>query len=116
MTDAVPGQTYQFDVEGIGTFTARRRTMRDSAAIPNHAISILGGWPGHPAILEQATRLAELEMLITRAPEEWDIQSLDPLDKDDQAKLDKVHGGLRDAEERFRRELKERRSTLGRSA
>lgn len=116
MSEARPGQVYSFDVDDVGSFFARRRTMNDSAAIPNRAISILGGVPSHPIMLQQATKLAELEMLIVGAPDGWDLAGLDPLDQDDQELIDAVHGGLRDAEERFRRSLREKRSALGRAA
>ena len=97
-----PQRTYQVEVDGVGTFTFRRRTMGDFVRIPNKALEILGGVPQHPWLLDQATMLAELGMLAVGAPEGWDIEMMDPLDDGDVAVVRKVHGRLIEEEARFR--------------
>lgn len=95
-------RTYLVDVEGVGTFTFRRRTIGDLARIPNQAILILGGIPQHAWLLDQATMLAELEVLTVKSPDGWDMDDLDPVDEHDVARVRLVHGRLIEEEERFR--------------
>ena len=100
-----PGATdFYVEVEPIGTFTFAKRTMRDELRIlaevsrltegvesPTAQLSVLAGW------------LAPLKVLTVRAPEGWDLETLDPLDPESYQKLIKVYGALRDKEGSFRR-------------
>lgn len=90
-------------VEGIGSFTFGKRTMRDEIAIqveyariidgvePTTWLSVVGGW------------ISALRVLTVRAPAGWDIDELDPLDNDTYAKMKRVHEALTEKERSFRR-------------
>jgi len=93
-------------VEGVGTFTFGRRTMRDELAIqveyariidgvtPTEWLVVVGGW------------MAALRVLTVKAPSGFDIDDLDPLDDDTYAKLGRVHEALQEQERSFRQNKK----------
>lgn len=94
---------FYIEVEPHGTFTFARRTMRDELRIlaevsrlteglenPTNQLSVLAGW------------IAPLKVLTVKAPDGWDIDTMDPLDPAVYEKLIKVYGALRDKEDSFR--------------
>jgi hypothetical protein len=94
--------THQVDVSGIGAFLFKSRTLRDQFRIEAEALRILGGPVDDEALRSGAIAFAALIVLTVEAPEGWDLDSFDPLDPDDTAKVFTVHRSLRDAELRFR--------------
>lgn len=95
--------TYQVEVEGIGTFTFRRRTMGDTPRVTNRALGILGGEiPHHSHLFSEAMKLAELEVLTMSGPDGWGLDALDPLNPDDVARFELVHARFAEEEARFR--------------
>lgn len=90
-------------VEGIGTFTFGRRTMRDEISIqvefarliegvePTAWLQAVGGW------------LSALRVLTVKSPDGWDLDDMDPLDDDTYARLNKVYEALVNKEGSFRR-------------
>lgn len=90
-------------VEGVGSFTFGRRAMRDEIAIqveyariidgvaPTEWLSLVGGW------------ISSLRVLTVRAPDGWDLEALDPFDKETYTKLNRVHAALLEKEQSFRR-------------
>lgn len=90
-------------VDGVGTFTFGRRTMRDEITIqveyariidgvePTAWLQALGGW------------LSVLRTLTVRAPDGWDLDAMDPLDTETYARLNKVYEALVEQERSFRR-------------
>lgn len=93
-------------VDGVGTFTFGRRTMKDEIAIqveyariidgvePTNWLALVGGW------------ISTLKTMTVRAPDGWDIDALDPLDPETYAKLSKVHAALAEKERSFRSQPK----------
>ena len=106
-------QTYPVEVEGVGNFVFRRRTYADRAKVANRTLAILGGVPEHPYLLDEASKIAELELLIVEAPSGWDIATLDPLDDEDVAQMARVHGRFAEEETRFRGAFKAARGGRG---
>lgn len=94
---------FSVDVKDIGQFTFARRTMRDEMAIqveyarfidgvkPTEWLSLVAGW------------LATLKVLTVKAPEDWIIDEMDPLDDDTYAALMDVNRALSAKESSFRR-------------
>jgi hypothetical protein len=114
-------RTYPVDVEGIGTFVFRRRTMEHRYAIAALALKIMGAGGGggetpHLGVLQSTEKMAELQLLCVSGPDGWDIDALDPLDDEDCSKFEAVHKRFREAEETFRRELKAKRARVGATA
>ena len=93
---------FNIDVEGVGSFTFARRTMRDEIKIqveyarliegvePTDWLATVGGW------------IACLRVLTVRAPADWDIDEMDPLDQETYERLGKVHAALTVKESSFR--------------
>lgn len=94
---------FTVEVEGVGRFTFARRTMGDELAIQREFADILQGVDKPTAWLEtMGGWLSVLRVLTVRAPDDWDLESLDPLDNETYAKLNRVYEGLRDKERSFR--------------
>lgn len=93
---------FNIDVEGIGRFTFAKRTMADEircqveyasiidGVIPTMWLQSVGGW------------ISALRVLTVRAPEGWDIETMDPLDPETYERLRKVHAALVAKEASFR--------------
>lgn len=94
--------TFRVEVADVGTFTFRRRAMRDHVRLFAEIERILGGPCEDKDTQHAAEALASLSLLTVSGPDGWDLDALDPLDPDDVAKLFKVYRRLRDEEERFR--------------
>lgn len=102
MPRAASADDFIVNVEGVGSFTFAKRTMRDEIKIqvefarmiegvePTSWLQAVGGW------------LATLSVLTVRAPSDWDIEAMDPLEDEVYAKLNKVHEELRNKERSFR--------------
>ena len=93
---------YTVIVEGVGMFAFGRRTMRDEIAIqveyariidgvtPTEWLALVGGW------------LSALRVLTVRAPDGWDLDTLDPTDPETYSKLSRVYDALTEKERSFR--------------
>lgn len=97
-------RTFPVPVDGVGTFTFRRRTMRDQLKIEAEATSILGapldGTDGRLSM--SAVALATLGVLTVAAPDGWDLDAVDPLDEEAVARVFAVYEAFRNEEARFR--------------
>ena len=103
MTRTAKPTDFTVPVEGVGTFTFGRRTMRDEVAIqvayariidgviPTAWLEAVGGW------------ISVLGVMVARAPDGWDVDSLDPTDPETYAKLRIVYEALSVREASFRR-------------
>lgn len=101
MSEARP--LFHAEVEGVGRFGFRQRTMRDEFRVEAIYSDLTGGIATPTGVLEfYARAFATLKTLTESAPEDWDLESLDPFDPDSYARLQKVYSALRGAEERFR--------------
>lgn len=94
---------FSVDVEGIGTFIFARRTMRDEIRIQREFARIIDGVEPTAWLAQVGGWLSDLGVLTVEAPEDWDIDGMDPLDDETYAKLLKVHTALREKEGSFRR-------------
>lgn len=97
-----PATTHTEEVPGIGTFTFRRRTIRDQVGIQAEELRILGGPCQDDELRTMARALAELGALTVTAPEGWNIADVDPFDDEAMMRVFQVYGVLRAAGARFR--------------
>lgn len=94
---------FHVDVPNVGTFSFAKRMLRDELRIaaeysrltegvetPTEWLQLVGGW------------IAALTVLTVSAPAGWNIETMDPLDRDTYNKLREVHSALRAKEESFR--------------
>jgi hypothetical protein len=102
MRAAGPGD-FTVDVEGIGRFIFGKRAMRDQIRIGVIYAELTEGVTPTPWLETVCTWIATLRQLMVAAPEDFDIEGLDPLDEDSYAKLLKVYAELRLKEGSFRR-------------
>lgn len=101
MSEARP--LFYEEVEGVGRFGFRRRTMRDEFRVEAIYSDLTGGVATPTEVLDfYARAFAILKVLIESAPDGWDLESLDPFEPNSYEKLQKVYSALRGAEERFR--------------
>ena len=99
-----PSETdFVVKVEGIGNFTFARRKMALEIEIQVEYAKMLNGAPATEWLALVAGWISALKVLTVRAPADWDIDELDPLDDDTYAKLARVHGALTEKENSFRR-------------
>lgn len=99
---AVNGRTFPVEVDGIGSFTFRTRTIRDQFAVEGEASRVLGGPCDDEALRAGAISFATLLVLTVEAPPGWDIEGFDPLDPAATAKIFDVARRLREVEATFR--------------
>lgn len=93
---------YEVEVDGIGSFTFRSRTIRDQFRIEAEASRVMGG-PCEDEMLRQgAIQFATLLVLTVESPPAWDLEAFDPLDPEATAKIFAVHRRLREVEAGFR--------------
>lgn len=90
-------------VEGVGQFTFGQRAMRDEIAIQVEYAKLIDGAPATEWLQAVCGWIATLKVLTVRAPDDWNVEELDPLDPETYAKLNNVHGGLVEHERSFRR-------------
>lgn len=99
------GNATDFDVsvEGIGIFTFGRRKMADEVAIQVEYARIIDGVQPTEWLALVAGWISALKILTVRAPADWDIDEMDPLDDETYAKLGRVHAALAEKERSFRK-------------
>ena len=94
--------TFSFEVAGIGSFTMRRRTIRDQYWMEAEQSRILGGPTRDEFLSSSALKFATLLRLMTESPDGFDLEAIDPLDQEDVQKIHDIYGRLREEEARFR--------------
>lgn len=97
---------FNVPVEGVGTFTFGKRTMRDEISIQVEFARIIDGVEPTSWLAAVGGWMSALKVLTVRAPDGWDIETLDPLDDETYAKLARVYEALADKERSFRRQSK----------
>lgn len=90
-------------VEGVGTFTFGRRTMRDEIAVQVEYARLIDGVEPTEWLALVCGWLAALRVMTVRAPDGWNLDELDPYDNDSYAKLNRVYNALHEKELSFRR-------------
>lgn len=90
-------------VEGIGTFTFGRRTMKDEIKIQVEYARLIDGAPATEWLSRVCGWISTLSVMTVRAPEGWDISEMDPLDDDVYAQMFTVFVAMRAKEDSFRK-------------
>lgn len=94
---------FHIEVPNVGIFSFAKRTLRDEMKIAAEYSRLTEGvetptpWLGHVA-----TWISALKVLTVSAPDNWDIDEMDPLDQETYGKLGAVHLALREKEDSFR--------------
>lgn len=100
---AAPGD-FQVLVDGLGSFTVGRRTMRDEFAIAAEYSRLTEGVPSPTDFLHfYARAFSTIKVLVVAAPGGWDVEKLDPQEDASYAQLIGVYDAIRAQEADFRR-------------
>lgn len=89
-------------VEDIGTFTFASRTMRDEIALQVEFARMIDGVEPTEWLRVVCGWMAAFKVLTVRAPEGWDLDTLDPLDQDTYVRMKRVYDALTEKERSFR--------------
>lgn len=109
-------KVFEIHVPGVGTFECQRRNMRDELRIEAEYSRLTEGIETPTDALETSARMiSAIKVLVTSAPEGWDIDEMDPFDQDTYAKIVKVYLAIREKENSFRRLLGNRGQASGTS-
>ena len=99
----VAGRTYPLEVEGVGRFVFRKRRVPDQVRIEAAAIRMTGG-PIDDAELENFCLAYQTLLALTvEAPAGWDLEEIDPLDREQTGRMWGAYEALRAEEARFRK-------------
>lgn len=91
-------------VDGIGTFTFAKKTMRDQIAIEVEYSRLTEGIETVTNFLwNLASSVSVLKVLTVTAPDGWNLDALDPEEPESYDKLMKVWSALRDKQASFRK-------------
>jgi hypothetical protein len=101
--------TYMLEVEGVGSFEVRRRSMRISTAIAAEFNRLTEGQEQLSSFFGHFCQVyATLKVIIAKGPDGWDLDALDPDDADSYDQLIKVFTAIREKEAFFRSGLQAR--------
>jgi hypothetical protein len=103
-------------VDGVGEFTFRHRTQRDSFRILGNAERMTGGPVAGAGLWRAAMMFATLEALALEAPDGWDFSALDPFVDEDVVRAEAAFRGLEQAEATFRARPGAKRARAGAGA
>ncbi len=99
----MPEKTFHLDVDDIGHFEFRHRTMRDEMRIGAEYSRLTEGVDTPSPWLDlMSTMISVLKVLQVAAPDGWDVDDADPLDDDSYKQIVLVYNALREREARFR--------------
>jgi len=102
MRRAAPND-FQVQVEGLGSFTIGRRTMRDEFAVAAEYSRLTEGVQTPTDFLHYYARaFATAKVLVVSAPSGWDIEKLDPQEDASYAQMIDVFDAIRAKEADFR--------------
>jgi hypothetical protein len=91
-------------VDGVGTFTFARKTMRDEFSVQAEYMRLTEGISPVPMFLDtMASAVATLKVLTVKSPDGWNIDEMDAEDEVSYEKIMNVWGALRDKMNSFRR-------------
>lgn len=103
-TGTMTPTTYSVTVDGVGTFTFAKRSMRSNLAVAAEYSRLTEGVENPVPFLDTvATWMSTLKVLTVNAPDGWVLDDMDPEDTDTYARLGKVYSALRGKEDSFRR-------------
>lgn len=90
-------------VEGVGRFSFGQRKMADEMQIAVEYSLMTQGIDTPSSWLSiMADAMSQLRVLTVKAPDDWDMDEMDPLNGETYAKIVKVHRALREKETSFR--------------
>lgn len=93
---------FEVIVPDVGRFVFGYRVMRDETKIQAEYARIVDGTRPTDWLHILAGWLSVLKVLTVEAPDDWDLDEMDPHDDDEYAKLSKVFDALRAKEAYFR--------------
>lgn len=94
---------FGIDVAGVGRFAVARRTMRDEFRIAAEYSRLTEGVETPTVFLHVYARaFATALVLVSQAPDGFDLETLDPLEEASYATLMAVHSAIVAQEDRFR--------------
>lgn len=100
---AAPGD-FQVEVDGLGSFTFARRTMRDEFAVAAEYSRLTEGVKTPTDFLHYYARaFSTIKVLQVVAPGDWSVDKLDPQEDASYAQLIGVFDALRAQEADFRK-------------
>lgn len=100
--------TFVVTVPEVGAFEVKRRTLKVQMAIHAELNRLTEGAPLASLsdwFVDLCALIAELKVLIVRAPDGWSLEEVDPLE-DGYEQLRAVYRAIREQEGRFRAERK----------
>jgi len=95
------------DVADIGSFVFARRTMADEIKIQVEYADMIAGVPPTQWLSDLCGWISVLRVLTVSAPKDWNIDEMDPLEKETYENLMLVFLALRSQEETFRKGKRE---------
>lgn len=97
--------TQVVNVDGIGSFVCRRRTMRVAIAISAEYNRLTEGSENiGPEFAGICNFMAYLRAMIVSGPDDWAPYDIDPEDTEAMDRLRQVYLAIKDAEARFRKQ------------
>ncbi len=97
-------KTFTVQVDDVGAFECRRRTMRVQVAISAEYNRLVEGAETVSRSLDaMASFLAYLQAMIINGPDDWDAYAIDPDDPDEVDQLQRVYAAIQAEEARFRK-------------
>lgn len=94
---------FQVKVPDVGSFVFASRTMRDEFAIQVEYARLIDGAPPTEWLQVVGGWYSALRVLTVRAPDDWDLEKMDPKNPKTYAKLAQVYNALIEKEGDFRR-------------
>lgn len=93
---------FRVTVDDVGDFVFARRSMRDEIATQVEYARMIDGVTPTTWLEVVCGAIADLTVLTVKAPDGWDLETMDPHDPTVFTKLIAAHRGLRDKEISFR--------------
>ena len=100
---ALKSRTHTVDVEGVGQFEFSHRTLTLQVGVEAILNRMLGGPVSDDRLLYVARAISTVKKLAIKCPDDFDLDTIDPIDEDEVNGVLKVYGGLLEAEATFRR-------------
>ena len=96
-------RTFGLDVDGVGVFQVKRRTMLTEIEVAAEVNRLVGGQEDLSDWLRGLVQtVATLKVQIVEAPDDFDIEELDPDDPDSYALMTRVYRAIKAKEGDFR--------------
>ena len=97
-------ETYVIDLEGVGQFEVFRLTQRQRLRVLTEQARLTEGVEDLPeSLLREAAITAAVKALVVKAPDGWDVDSIDPLDADGSySAMQRLYAAIAEREQRFR--------------